>query len=98
MSIAASIRFPFWVLAPSISDSHAGTAGHIPAFTDSATLAAYLKSQHGRDRHIRLITRDSLVLFLADLHLIRSPGLRFDPRPDGSGGTQISIAELMTAT
>jgi hypothetical protein len=98
MSTAVPLRLPFWALVPSVSDSHVGATGLLPAFSDSATLATYMADHKGSDRHIRLVTRDTLVLFLADAHLLVGQGIRLDPKPDGTGGTEVPISELMKLT
>jgi hypothetical protein len=98
VSDARPIRLPFWALVPHVSDSHAGASGLLPAFSIAPTLGDYLKANHGSDRHIRLITRDTLLLLIADMHQLGSRGIRLDPQSNGTGGTEVPISELMKLT
>lgn len=100
------LTFPFWAVLPSSSGSSGGSSAgenlikeYAPAFSTPGKMRAYLDSQQESvESQPRMIGRDTLMLFIADLHFYGLSGLRLDPDHVGKAGTEISLGELMKMT
>jgi hypothetical protein len=104
MSAANSpVEFPFWVLIPGVVKEPApidecGT-GDLPlAFSTTEKMMPYMSARKAGDWRVRLVSHDMLVLLIAELHALGSRGICLDPEPDGAGGIEISLGDLMKIT
>jgi hypothetical protein len=107
MSNSHPVHLPFWVLMPEKVENPAehaecGTADLPIAFSTTPAMSDYLaargKGGSGGSWGMRLVTQGSLMFLIADLHQHGSRGVCLDPEPDGSGGTEIPLSELMKLT
>jgi hypothetical protein len=68
------------------------------AFFSTEVLVAFLESQRSDDWSARLISEElELESLIANSRREGLTTIQFDPRPDGSGGTDMSLAELLRA-
>jgi hypothetical protein len=96
MATAQPIRLPFWVLIPKVGSGELHDLP--PAFSETVGMSSFLVSRNSREWETRLINHLTLVLLIADLHALGSRGVFLDPAPDGSGGTEIPLSDLMKLT
>jgi hypothetical protein len=64
-------------------------------FTTAERMVAFMQASGGRRWEVRYITRDSGLQLLGDLHDSGFAAVHVDPQPDGSGGHEIALAELV---
>ena len=70
--------------------------GAILGFTSMEKLAAFLSKQQAGEWKLQLTTdRDGLVLIVAIAHNNGAETICFDSEPDGSGGRQVTLSELL---
>jgi hypothetical protein len=99
MSTVTPVRFPLWVFMPVESAAPSAEHGICPlAFSETAAISDYMSPRKARDGKMRLVNHHTLLLFVADLHRLGFAGIRLDPEPDGTGGTEVAISELMKLT
>ena len=72
-------RCPIWVLKRS-SDYLADDAGWVLAFSTPGKALSFLQERAGWQSHG--IAPDQMLLLIADLHELNSPGLRLNPAPN----------------
>jgi hypothetical protein len=104
MSKTNALTLPFWVIAAHELETPAPCARclsktHAPvAFSDATHAMHYLRALRDKNPgvwRIRLVDSAGLMLFAADLHHHGVPAIPFDPQPDGTGGIDITLAELL---
>jgi hypothetical protein len=95
------ITFPFWIVSPRtvpspVQEVEGCAAVGIPlAFSDSARMVAYFESQGAKRWDVRYVARNSGIEAFADLHDSGHASICMDPEIDGSGGHEITLAELI---
>jgi hypothetical protein len=97
------ISYPFWVLIPGLVDEPAPNPecgyGDLPlAFSAADKMLPYLSARKAGDWRMRLVTRDTLFLLISELNHGANRGICLDVEPDGSGGTEIPLSDLMKVT
>jgi hypothetical protein len=96
----AEHQFPFWAVteadAADGSSQPSPAANTFYAFTKAATLFDYLDARGPGVRKVSLIAdRETLLRAIADAQLNGATSIRFDPRPNGSGGRRIRLTRLL---
>jgi len=64
-------------------------------FPNSERAGAYLDNHQLSDRQLILVIESELLFFVADLHARGVNVVCCDPEPDGSGGTNVDLADFM---
>jgi hypothetical protein len=98
------IHLPLWIVHP--RGAHAKTPppnipcdepGHPLAFSNAERLTGFLQSRKAGEWSIRLVAdHHDLVSALADVHSLGAEALCIDANNDGSGGSKVGIAEIVT--
>lgn len=100
----ARLTFPFWLITeqkhilnpPANVPCDSPFAVHAFATTDK--LSAFLEENKGGRWSIDLVANhEALLVAIADLHLNDVPAFCLDPKPDGSDGDLITLAEALKA-
>lgn len=95
------ITFPFWIVSPrtvpspALATESCAAVGIPLAFSDSARMIAYLESQSAKRWDVRYVARDAGMDAFADLHESGHASVCMDPEIDGTGGHEITLAELI---
>jgi hypothetical protein len=74
-------RCPIWVLKRS-GDYLADEAGWVLAFTTPGKALAFVRERAGWQSHG--IAPDQMLLLIADLHELNTPGVRLNPAPNSA--------------
>jgi len=70
--------------------------GSALAFSSSEKLLKFMKANLGGEWKMQMADdRDGLVVLIADLQRLNIARLSYDPEKDGTGGEQISLADLV---
>ena len=95
------LTLPLWFVTEHIQPTNpeqapAETPGPALIFTNLEKLVAFKRSNRGGEWKMEAADdREGLVIVIADLHRLGITALLIDPPPDGDGGEQISLADLM---
>ena len=96
-----ALNLPFWAVTqrkqaslPPIVECASST--HAMAFSTTDKMVQALDACAAGHWKISLVGDGAgLVMLAADLHLDGARELRIDPKPDGSGGTDVPIGDLL---
>ncbi len=97
------LTFPFWIVNPRtvpspVPDSNGCAASGLPlAFTDSARMVSYLEARGATRWDVRYVAREAGMEAFADLHDSGHASICMDPEIDGSGGHELTLAEVIVA-
>ena len=92
------LSFPFWLLTPSNFDGPK-TEVRLPlAFSTADHMSGYLDGKKAGQWAVQLVSRYSVPEVVEQLMRKGIIGICYDPHSDGSGGTAISIAELLAVS
>ncbi len=95
------ITFPFWIVnprtvpSPAVGPEGCAAVGLPLAFTDSARMIGYFEAQGAKRWDVRFVARDAGMDAFADLHDSGHASICMDPEIDGTGGHEITLAELI---
>ena len=96
------LTLPLWFITEHIKPSDPEhTAENEPgaalAFTDLEKLLAFKKANRGGEWKMEAADDpEGLVIIIADLHRLNIATFTLDPAKDGTGGEQITLADLVT--
>jgi hypothetical protein len=101
----AKIAFPFWII---LEEKHVlNPPAKVPcdspfavhAFSTTDQMSAFLEAHKGGQWRIDLVdSREALVLAVAELHRHEVPAFCLDPKPDGSDGELVTLADALSAS
>lgn len=96
------IELPLWF----VTEQKAGAPPEHPPCDDSDAIIAFSALEKfteywalrkgGRYKVTLAVDRESLVVAIADVHSSGQPTICLDPKPDGTGGTQVYLADLVS--
>jgi hypothetical protein len=92
-----TLQLPFWVVTErDLSSPEPCNSQRQPlAFSGTDKLTHFLHTGLSGHWKVNLVANDSeLLLLVADLHREQSTGFCLDPKPDGSGGTEIPLPDI----
>jgi hypothetical protein len=99
----SDIHLPLWIIHPRHTDEKlppmhepCDEPGHTLAFSSTSRLTEFLKARQAGNWNVHLVSdHHELVGVLADIHSHGIPALCIDTDDDGSGGANLSIAEII---
>jgi hypothetical protein len=95
------LQFPFWLVLPTGAPSPQQLTGygvsHPQTFSSAEKMAAFLTNHKHVQWETKLVDRYSAVSVLSKLVTHGFPAICHDSHEDGSGGTSISIADVLAA-
>jgi hypothetical protein len=95
------LTLPLWIVTEHIQPTNPDhTPEHEPgtalAFSSSGKLFKFMSAHLGGEWKMQMAAdRDGLVVLIADLHRLNITTLKLDPEKDGTGGEQLSLADLV---
>ena len=95
------LTLPIWIVTEHIKPTdpeHATDkkSGSAIAFSSAEKLFAFTKANLGGEWKMQLADdRDGLVILIADLHRLEIAEFALDPKPDGTGGELVAVADLV---
>jgi hypothetical protein len=96
------LALPIWIVTEHIkpTDPEHSTdkkSGRAVAFSSADKLFKFTKANLGGEWKMQLADdRDGLVILIADLHRLEIAEFALDPKPDGTGGEPVALADLVT--
>jgi hypothetical protein len=98
---AAMLSLPIWFVteraqeSPSVNQPCA-KGGGVLAFSSTENLTEFLAERQSGEWKINLVgDREGLILIIAIAHNHGMETICMDAKPDGSGGTELSLSDLM---
>jgi hypothetical protein len=99
-----ALKIPIWVVtprsfAPISPDNPCDESLRYLAFSHTGLLARFMESrQADRAKYSVVEDRTKLLAMLDDLKCAGTKVLYIDPQPDGSGGTPVSLDDMLALT
>ena len=91
------LRFPFWILIPRDPAPDAGcdTPNHVATFSSAARAVSYMEAAGSGKWDVRLVSRPSRREIEEFLRRFGVTRVCHDREPDGTGGTEMTVDELL---
>ena len=102
-AIASKLTLPLWIIFPRRLESPPTSdpcheLSHVVAFSESDKAMDYMESrQSGAWKVDHVLTESHLLLIVRDLHHHQIGAICLNPKPDGSGGTKVGLADNFKA-
>jgi hypothetical protein len=102
-AMPSNLTLPLWIIfprrveAPPPSDP-CDEPSHVVAFSESGKAMDYMDSrQSGAWKVDHVLTEAQLLLIVRNLHHHQIGAICLNPKPDGSGGTKVGLADTFKA-
>ena len=90
----SAIKFPFWILMPlNATDGACSSPDHVSTFSTAARAIAFMETCEEGEWDVKLVSRTSRPELEEFLNGITT--VCHDQNADGSGGTEITVEELL---